>query len=141
MNQTPDPTDQSVADAEGELARLGVQVEAMRALLVRLTQDVVSAEARLDQTQAAGLVEVNEQLVLAALASQADAEAAAQALQDAVQSAELDALTQLPNRTTLLDRFAQALANARRHGARFALLFLDLDNFKQLNDALRPRLR
>jgi cysteine desulfurase len=37
---------------------------------------------------------------------------------DAVQSAGLDALTQLPNRTTLLDRFAQALANARHHGAR-----------------------
>ncbi len=107
----------------------------MRALLVRLTQDVVCAESRLDQTQAAGLAEVNEQLVLAALTSQADAEVTAQALQEAVQSAELDALTQLPNRTTLLDRFAQALANATRHDARFALLFLDLDNFKQINDA------
>ncbi len=135
MNRTPDPTDQAAADAEGDLARLGLQVDAMRALLVRLTQDAVRAERRLEQSQAAGLVEVNEQLVLAALTSQADAEAAAQALQDAVQSAELDALTQLANRTTLLDRFGQALANARRHGARFALLFLDLDNFKQLNDA------
>jgi len=135
VNPTPDPNDPSVADAEGELARLGVQVDAMRALLVRLTQDVVCAEARLDQTQAAALAEANEQLILAALANQADAEAAAQALQDAVQSAELDALTQLPNRTTLLDRFAQALANARRHGARLALLFVDLDDFKQVNDA------
>jgi diguanylate cyclase (GGDEF)-like protein len=135
VNQTPDPNDQAVADAEDKLARLGVQVDAMRALLVRLTQDVVSAESRLDQSEAPGLVEVNEQLVLAALTSQADAEAAAQALQDTMQSAGLDALTQLANRTTLLDRFAQALANARRHGAWFALLFLDLDNFKQLNDA------
>ena len=135
MNQTPDPTDQSAADAEGKQARLGLQVEAMRALLVRLTQDGLCAEMRLDQSQAAGLVEVNEQLVLAALTSQADAEAAAQALQDAVQSAGLDALTQLANRTTLLGRFVQALANARRHGAWFALLFLDLDKFKQLNDA------
>ena len=135
MNQTPDPTGQSAADAEGELARLGLQVDAMRALLVRLTQDAVRAERRLDQSQAAALTEVNEQLVLAALTAQTDAEAAAQALQDAVQSAELDALTQLANRTTLLDRFGQALANARRHGASFALLFLDLDNFKPLNDA------
>ena len=135
MNHTPAPNGPSVADAEGELARLGVQVEAMRALLVRLTQDVVSAESRVDQTQAAALAEVNEQLILTALTSQADAEAAAQALQEAVQSAELDALTQLPNRTTLLDRFAQALANATRHDARFALLFLDLDDFKQINDA------
>jgi diguanylate cyclase (GGDEF)-like protein len=135
VNPTPDPNDPSVADAEGELARLGVQVDAMRALLVRLTQDVVSAASRVDQAQAAALAEANEQLILAALANQADAEAAAQALQDAVQSAELDALTQLPNRTTLVDRFAQALANARRHGARLALLFVDLDDFKQVNDA------
>jgi len=135
VNQDPDPNDQSVTDAEDNLARLGVQVEAMRALLVRLARDVLSAESRLDQSQAAGLVEVNEKLVLAALTSQADAEAAAQALQDTMQSAALDALTQLANRTTLLDRFAQALANARRHGAWLALLFLDLDNFKQINDA------
>ena len=135
MNQDPDPNDQSVTDAEDNLARLGVQVEAMRALLVRLARDVLSAESRLDQSQAAGLVEVNEKLVLAALTSQADAEATAQALQDTMQSAALDALTQLANRTTLLDRFAQALANARRHGAWLALLFLDLDNFKQINDA------
>jgi len=96
----------------------------------------VRAERRLDQSQTAGLVEVNEQLVLAALTAQTDAEAAAaQVLEDAVQSAELDALTQLANRTTLRHRFVQALANARSHGASFALLFLDLDNFKQLNDA------
>jgi diguanylate cyclase (GGDEF)-like protein len=135
VNQTPDPTDESVTDAEGKLARLGVQVDAMRALLARLTQDAVRAGRRLDQSQAPGLVDVNEQLVLAALTSQADAEAAAQALQDAVQSAELDALTQLANRTTLRHRFGQALANAQRHGAWLALLFLDLDNFKQINDA------
>ncbi|MGA7980780.1 MAG: GGDEF domain-containing protein, partial [Chromatiaceae bacterium] len=135
MNQTPDPTGHAVADAEDELARLGVQVDAMRALLVRLTQDAVRAGRCLGQSRPPGLVEVNEQLVLAALTSQADAEVAAQALQDAVQSAELDALTQLANRTTLLGRFAQVLANARRHGVWFALLFLDLDKFKQFNDA------
>ena len=67
MNQTPDPTGHAVAEAEGELARLGVQVDAMRALLVRLTQDAISAQRRLDLSQAAGLAEVNEHLVLAAL--------------------------------------------------------------------------
>ncbi len=134
MNQDPGPTDQSVADAEAKLARLGVQVEAMQALLVRLLQDVVRAESRLDQSQAARLVEVNEQLVLAALTSQADAEAAAQALEQAAQSTVLDALTRLPNRSALLDRFAQAAAEAKRHRTRVAVLFLDLDDFKQIND-------
>ena len=36
----------------------------------------------------------------------------------------------------LLDRLAQAIAGAKRHGARSALLFLDLNNFKQINDTL-----
>lgn len=134
MTQTPEPTGQSVADAEAKLARLGAQVEAMQALLTRLLQDVVSAESRLDHTEAARLVEANEQLVLAALASQADAETAAKALQNAAQATVLDSMTGLPNRAALLDRFLQAVANARRHGVRFALLFVDLDNFKELND-------
>jgi diguanylate cyclase (GGDEF)-like protein len=45
-----------------------------------------------------------------------------------------DALTQLPNRRLLRDRLAQALALSRRNGQHGALLFIDLDNFKLLND-------
>ncbi len=45
-----------------------------------------------------------------------------------------DSLTELPNRYLLEDRVRQALANWRRHGSGFALLFLDLDRFKDIND-------
>ena len=47
-----------------------------------------------------------------------------------------DQLTGLPNRTLLLDRLKQAVAASSRNGSYGALLFIDLDNFKTLNDTL-----
>lgn len=47
-----------------------------------------------------------------------------------------DGLTGLANRTLLKDRLAQALADARRQKHKVALLFLDLDGFKDINDSL-----
>ncbi|MHB8216531.1 MAG: putative bifunctional diguanylate cyclase/phosphodiesterase [Candidatus Sulfotelmatobacter sp.] len=47
-----------------------------------------------------------------------------------------DALTELPNRTLLLDRLGKALAAARRQNKKLALLYLDLDRFKDINDSL-----
>jgi diguanylate cyclase (GGDEF)-like protein/PAS domain S-box-containing protein len=47
-----------------------------------------------------------------------------------------DALTGLPNRTLLLDRLQQAIAHAHRSQTRAAVLFLDLDRFKTINDSL-----
>ena len=47
-----------------------------------------------------------------------------------------DQLTQLPNRWLLIDRLRQALSSARRNSTHGALLFIDVDHFKWLNDSL-----
>ncbi len=52
------------------------------------------------------------------------------------QLAHFDVLTGLPNRALFGDRLEQAIVHAQRNQARVALLFLDLDRFKQINDTL-----
>jgi diguanylate cyclase (GGDEF)-like protein/PAS domain S-box-containing protein len=56
--------------------------------------------------------------------------------QQITHSAEHDFLTGLPNRMLLNDRISQAIASARRHTKQVAVLFLDLDGFKHINDSL-----
>jgi diguanylate cyclase (GGDEF)-like protein/PAS domain S-box-containing protein len=50
--------------------------------------------------------------------------------------AQFDALTGLPNRALLADRFSQMIVQARRHAKPLGVLFIDLDDFKLVNDTL-----
>ena len=52
------------------------------------------------------------------------------------QQANFDALTGLPNRRMLRDRLEQSILHSRRSGLRLAVLFIDLDHFKQVNDTV-----
>jgi diguanylate cyclase (GGDEF)-like protein/PAS domain S-box-containing protein len=59
-----------------------------------------------------------------------------QAEQHIQQLAHFDALTQLPNRSLLNQRVNYAITDAQRNNGQFALIFIDLDHFKNINDTL-----
>ncbi len=63
-------------------------------------------------------------------------ETAAQATSQVEHLAYFDTTTGLPNRALFADRLSVALAHAQRHRYKLAVLFLDIDRFKQINDSL-----
>lgn len=120
IGSTPKSTTELAQEAREDLAQLHL--------------DVIDAEDRVVATHAAELMEANEHLVFSTLRAQFDAETAANELKSVSQSAALDALTGLPKRALLRERLGQAIVHAKRNDTLLALLFLDLDNFKQIND-------
>jgi len=136
VNQAADNDKLMVAQASHELTLLNAKVDASRQVLAGLKRDLIDAESQLGGTRAAQLLEANEHLVLAMLQAQADAGHNARMLEEVSRSAALDTLTELPNRGLMLDHFTRDAAEAQRRGTCLALLFLDLDNFKQVNDGL-----
>ena len=132
----PHGLDAEIAKAAAVLADLQDETVQQRVLLARLQREIVEVQARLDTEHVAELVEANEHLVLALLQAQSDAVTDAKALNEVTRSAQLDALTGLPNRSLLHARFAAAIANAARRQDCVALIFLDLNHFKQINEVL-----
>jgi diguanylate cyclase len=133
---SPPRSDGEAEKATSQLAHLQEEAREARNDLTRLHHEVVEAEDRVVSTNAAQLLEANEQLVVSTLRAQVDVATSADELKEVSRLAELDALTGLPNRALLLDRFTQAIAHAKRNKTWLALLFLDLDNFKKINDTL-----
>ena len=126
----------SAARAARELASVQQQTAQARQKLGQMQRAVQAAGAELEALQTPELLKANENLVLASLDAQAQARKAAEDLATIARRAEHDLLTGLPNRQMLMDRFEQSIARCRRRGGRLALLFVDLNRFKQINDTL-----
>lgn len=102
-------------------------------LIAQKIKNESEAETILTQTQ---LRETNERLVVTSLHAQIMSEAAQTASEKLAHMAKHDYLTGLPNRSLLADRLSQAIPLALRHHKKVAIMYLDIDNFKHINDSL-----
>jgi len=113
----------------GAAAGDGLQTQWLGALVMVLTIGILAVVllvSWLDQRQQAQLLRLRNQRLRSSLD---DAEA------ELSQAALHDPLTHLPNRLLLQQHIDQALVDAELRGGRFAVMFMDLDGFKQVNDA------
>lgn len=88
------------------------------------------------QDRNAKLKQANEQLVITSVQLQIATEEIERSKAEMTHLANHDFLTDLPNRMQLHDRIGQAIARAKRYQTKLAVLFLDLDRFKIVNDSL-----
>jgi diguanylate cyclase len=131
----PDAKTDATITAVIDLADLRKQTDEVRAELLRLRRAVIDTKISLGTVHASDhLREANGKLVIATLQAQLDSEIATRTLGEVTKANETDALTGLPNRLVLFERLFQASAETKLRGRRLAVLFIDLNGFKQIND-------
>lgn len=130
------PGEPSVAAISHMVALLNAQAADLRVELLNLRKQQTDIEGGMTARRADQLQEANQKLVVAALQADSIAEVAVAKLAEVIDSHHRDGLTGLPNRTLGLERLENAIGRARRDGQRLAVLFLDLDHLKVVNDDL-----
>lgn len=123
-----------MATAAAALEALDRLTADIRRELAQVRRDIAREAARYSDARCAELLEANEHLAQAAMHAERRADEAKAELEKSARSDQFDALTGLPGRTVMRDRLGEALALARRHDTCLALLFVDLDGFKEVND-------
>ncbi len=122
----------SCCDSGDEDCSLDVEIECVQSGGKRIVCDLSAMQLRDSEGKMYGIVwmfedishKKQQQLLLQKQAEQLE------------KLAYHDPLTALPNRTLFRDRLSQAISYSKRHDKKFALLFIDLDRFKQINDSL-----
>lgn len=122
--------------ASGRLAVLTSQADAVRAELSRLRQNLAALHEEESTCHAQRLRDANEKLLIAALDANKVAETATESLAGLLVSSQRDVLTNTPNRALTLERLENAIGMAKRHNAQMAVLFVDIDHLKLINDSL-----
>ncbi len=127
---------QESADQRQENADLRQEAADLRQEAADQSEAATRAKNELSVITETHLREANERLVMATVHAQTMTEAAEKATAQMAYMAQHDFLTGLPNRALLNDRLTQSIALAERHGKHVALMYLDLDHFKHINDSL-----
>ena len=107
----------------------------LREKVLRAQEETANAKVGLSLTETQ-LREANEALVIATVRAQTMTESAELAATQMSYMAEHDILTGLPNRAVLINGLTRSIALAERDGKRVALMYLDVDHFKHVNDSL-----
>ena len=127
---------EAAADVREAAADVREADAAQREQALKILEGSARTETDLNAVTETQLREANEHLVVATLRTQMMSEAAAATTKRMSYMAKHDFLTGLPNRSLLTDRLTQSIALAQRHGKKVALMYIDLDHFKNVNDTL-----
>ncbi len=133
------PGDRHQATTEQALEQLDQDSRELRMQLLDARRELASLKQALGEDRASLLQQANEKLVAAAIRADTIAEAARKDLARVAELARLaqhDNVTGVPNRALVLDRLNNAIRMADRHENRLGLLFVDIDQFKAINDNL-----
>lgn len=115
---------------------LRLENEGLRAELATQKKRLLDLLRSTDSGHSALLLAANERLLIAALEADTISDHQAMQIESLTRTSQRDALTGTPTRAVLADRLDTAIGMARRHSRRTALLFVDLDGFKSINDGL-----
>ncbi len=124
---------EEAAEVREEAADLREEVADLREKAADLREEAALRAQKMTKAQ---LLEANDRLTVAMAYAQEMGDAAKLATEQMSYMAMHDFLTGLPNRALLADRLEQSIAFAKRYDNKVALMYLDLDHFKHINDSL-----